>query len=71
MESFGDTLLNWWPVITAFFVGAWWVSRSIAKLESQNDKLDTRMKNAEDKLTALFDLWNHHIDRLLNERDKK
>lgn len=71
MDSFGDTLLNWWPVITAFFVGAWWVSRSIAKLESQNDKLDTRMKNAEDKLTALFDLWNHHIDRLLNERDKK
>lgn len=71
MDSFGDTLLNWWPVITAFFVGAWWVSRSISKLESQNDKLDTRMKNAEDKLTALFDLWNHHIDRLLNERDKK
>ena len=71
MESFGDTLLNWWPVITAFFVGAWWVSRSIGKLEAQNDKLDTRMKNAEDKLTSLFDLWNHHIDRLLNERDKK
>jgi hypothetical protein len=71
MESFGDTLLNWWPVITAFFVGAWWVSRSIAKLEAQNDKLDTRMENAEKKLTSLFDLWNNHIDRLLNERDKK
>lgn len=71
METFGETLLNWWPVIVAFFAGAWWVSRSISKLEAQNDKLDTRMENAEKKLTSLFDLWNHHIDRLLNERDKK
>jgi len=69
--NFGDTLLQWWPVITLFLAMAWWISRSIARLESKNDKLDTRMENAEDKLTSLFDLWNHHIDRLLNERKPK
>lgn len=69
--NFGETLLQWWPVITLALAMAWWISRSISKLESQHDKLDTRMENAEDKLTTLFDLWNHHIDRLLNERKDK
>lgn len=50
---------------------AWWISRSISVLEAKNDKLDTRMQNVEDKVTSLFELWNHHMDRLLNERKDK
>jgi hypothetical protein len=69
--NFGETLLQWWPVITLALAMAWWISRSISVLEAKNDKLDTRMENAEDKLTSLFELWNHHMDRLLNERKEK
>lgn len=69
--NFGDTLLQWWPVITLFLAIAWWISRSIARLEALLDKLETRMHNAEEKIVTLFELWNHHIDRLLNERDKR
>jgi len=69
--NFGDTLLQWWPVITLFLGIAFWISRSIARLEALLDKLETRMHNAEEKIVTLFELWNHHIDRLLNERDRK
>jgi len=68
--NFGETLLQWWPVITAFFVGAWWVSRNIAKLEAQNNTHEERLRQIDKKIEQLFSLWNHHIDRLLNERSK-
>jgi len=71
MDSFGETLIMYWPIITLFLMGVWWVSRSIAKLESTIEKLETRMRNAEEKVVTLFELWNHHIDRLLNERKPK
>ncbi len=68
--NFGEILIMYWPVLTLFLAGVWWVTRSIARLENLIDRLETRMHGAEDKLVSLFDLWNHHIDRLLNKKDK-
>jgi len=67
----GDTLLRWWPVITALGLMAWWISKSIADLKAHNDKQDARLDEHAGKITALFDLYNDLIRRRLDKLDRK
>ena len=67
----GDTLLRWWPVITALGLMAWWVSKSIADLKAHNDKQDARLDEHSGKITALFELYNDLIRRRLDKLDRK
>jgi hypothetical protein len=61
----------WWPQLTAVLVLVFWISRTISELRGANEKQDERLHQAEKKIESLFELWNHHIDRLLNEKSKK
>ena len=66
----GDTLLRWWPVITALGLMAWWISKSIADLKAHNDKQDTRLDEHGGKITTLFDFYNDLVRRRLDKLDK-
>lgn len=68
--NFGETLLRYWPIITALAVMAWWVSKSIADLKAHNDKQDTRLDEHSGKIAALFDFYNDLIRRRLDKLDK-
>jgi hypothetical protein len=68
MESFVQT---WWPQLTAVLVLVFWISRTISELKGRNDKQDEKLYQAEKKIENLFELWNKHIDRMLNERQRK
>jgi|TARA_B100001287_G_scaffold30828_1_gene22017 hypothetical protein len=69
--NFGETLLAYWPIITAAMAMVWWFSRAISNLENKNDRMDERMNDAEDKLTTIFSLYNNLISRMLDERKPK
>jgi hypothetical protein len=68
MEGFVQT---WWPQLTAVLVLVFWISRTISELKGRNDKQDEKLYQAEKKIENLFELWNKHIDRMLNERQRK
>ena len=68
MENFVQT---WWPQLTAVLVLVFWISRTISELKGRNDKQDEKLYQAEKKIENLFELWNKHIDRMLNERQRK
>jgi hypothetical protein len=69
--NFGETLLAYWPILTAAMAMLWWFSRAISNLENKNDRMDERMNDAEDKLTTIFSLDNNLIARMLDERKPK
>ena len=69
--NFGETLLAYWPILTAAMAMLWWFSRAISNLENKNDRMDERMNDAEDKLTTIFSLYNNLISRMLDERKPK
>lgn len=69
--NFGETLLAYWPILTAAMAMIWWFSRSVSNLENKNDRMDERMRDAEDKLTTIFNLYNSLISRMLDERKPK
>ena len=68
MESFVQT---WWPQLTAVLVLVFWISRTISELKGHNDRQDEKLYQSEKKIENLFELWNKHIDRMLNERQRK
>ena len=68
MEGFVQT---WWPQLTAVLVLVFWISRTISEIKGRNDKQDEKLYQAEKKIENLFELWNKHIDRMLNERQRK
>jgi hypothetical protein len=68
--NFGDTLLNWWPVIGAFAAMGWYVSKSLADLKAHNDKQDTQIEENSKKITSLFDFYNGLIRRRLDKLDR-
>jgi len=68
MENFVQT---WWPQLTAVLVLVFWISRTISELKGHNDRQDEKLYQAEKKIENLFELWNKHIDRMLNERQRK
>jgi hypothetical protein len=68
--NFGDTLLRWWPVVTALAVMAWWVSKSISELKSHNDKQDTQIEENTKKITQLFTFFNDLTRRRLDKLDR-
>ena len=70
MDSFGDTLLRWWPVIGAFAAMGWYVSKSLADLKAHNDKQDTQIAENSKKITSLFDFYNDLIRRRLDKLDR-
>jgi len=55
---------QWWPQIVALVVLVAWLNR-------QQTRMEVRIEQLEKKVESLFDLWNKHIDRLLNHRDGK
>ena len=52
--NFGETLLAYWPILTAAMAIIWWFSRSVSHLENKTDRMDERLKDTESKITQLF-----------------
>lgn len=68
-----DVIIKWWPQITALFILVFWISRTISEIKGRNETQDERLHQMDKKIEQLFELWNHHVDRLLDEarRGKK
>lgn len=61
IESF---LSEWWAQITGIVV-------LVAYLNRQQTMMQVRIESLEKKVESLFILWNKHMDRLLDERNKR
>ena len=57
-------LSEWWAQITGIVV-------LVAYLNRQQTMMQVRIESLEKKVESLFVLWNKHMDRLLDERNKK
>lgn len=60
IESFFQ---EWWGQITGLVL-------LVAYLNRQQTMMEVRIQSLEKKVENLFVLWNKHMDRLLDERDK-
>ena len=60
IESFFQ---EWWGQITGLIL-------LVAYLNRQQTMMEVRIQALEKKVENLFVLWNKHMDRLLDERDK-
>jgi hypothetical protein len=60
IESF---VQEWWPQIVALVIVIAWLNR-------QQTRMEVRIEQLEKKVENLFILWNKHMDRLLDRRDK-
>lgn len=60
IESF---LTDWWAQITGLIVLVAWLNR-------QQTMMQVRIESLEKKVENLFVLWNKHMDRLLERKDK-
>ena len=54
---------EWWGQISALVLLVAWLNR-------QQTMMQVRIESLEKKVENLFVLWNKHIDRLLDEKDK-
>ena len=54
---------EWWGQISALVLLVAWLNR-------QQTMMQVRIESLEKKVENLFVLWNKHMDRLLDERDK-
>ena len=68
--NFGDTLLQWWPVIAAGAGIMWYISKSIQELKAHNDKQDTQIEENSKKITTLFTFFNDLTRRRLDKLDR-
>lgn len=57
-------LSEWWAQITGIVV-------LVAYLNRQQTMMQVRIESLEKKVESLFVLWNKHMDRLLDERNKR
>ena len=60
IESFFQ---EWWGQITGLVL-------LVAYLNRQQTMMEVRIQSLEKKVENLFVLWNKHMDRLLDEKDK-
>ena len=60
IESFFQ---EWWAQITGLVL-------LVAYLNRQQTMMQVRIESLEKKVENLFVLWNKHMDRLLDEKDK-
>ena len=60
IESF---LTDWWAQISALVILVGW-------LNSQQTMMQVRIESLEKKVENLFVLWNKHMERLIEKRDK-
>ena len=60
IEGFVQT---WWPQLVALVVLVAWLNR-------QQSRTEVRLEQLEKKVEQIFILWNKHVDRLLDQRDK-
>ena len=60
IESF---LTDWWAQISALVILVGWLNR-------QQTMMQVRIESLEKKVENLFVLWNKHMDRLIDKRDK-
>lgn len=61
IESFFQ---EWWAQITGLIL-------LVAYLNRQQTMMQVRIEALEKKVESLFILWNKHMDRLLDEKDRK
>lgn len=61
IESFFQ---EWWAQITGLVL-------LVAYLNRQQTMMQVRIEALEKKVESLFILWNKHMDRLLDEKDRK
>lgn len=54
---------EWWGQISALVLLVAWLNR-------QQTMMQVRIESLEKKVENLFVLWNKHMERLLDERDK-
>ena len=54
---------EWWGQISALVLLVAWLNR-------QQTMMQVRIESLEKKVESLFVLWNKHMDRLLDEKDK-
>lgn len=54
---------TWWPQLVALVVLVAWLNR-------QQSRTEVRLEQLEKKVEQIFILWNKHVDRLLDQRDK-
>ena len=70
MNESSQWLLDYWPVISAFAVLIFWMSRTISDLKGHNDKQDEKLHQMEKKTEQLFIFWNSQIERALNKLER-
>jgi len=68
--NFGETLLAYWPMLTAGMAMIWWFSRSISNLENKTDRMNERLKDSETKIMQLFTFFNQMTQRRLDKLDR-
>lgn len=54
---------EWWGQISALVLLVAWLNR-------QQTMMQVRIESLEKKVENLFVLWNKHMERLLDEKDK-
>jgi len=57
-------LMEWWPQITTIIL-------VVVYLQRAQTRMEVRIEQLERKVEALFELWNKHIDRLLDKYEGK
>lgn len=60
IESF---LTDWWAQISGLVLLVAWLNR-------QQTMMQARIESLEKKVESLFMLWNKHMDRLLDQKDR-
>lgn len=51
--------MEWWPQITTIIL-------VVVYLQRAQTRMEVRIEQLERKVEALFELWNKHMDRLLD-----
>lgn len=54
---------DWWPQIVALVILVAWLNR-------QQTRMEVRIEQLEKKVENLFVLWNKHMERLLDQKEK-
>lgn len=56
-------LQTWWPQLLGLIVLVAWLNR-------QQSRTEVRLEQLEKKVEQIFVLWNKHVDRMLDNKDK-
>jgi len=59
-----SALMEWWPQITTIIL-------VVVYLQRAQTRMEVRIEQLEKKVESLFELWNKHMDRLLDRYENK